>query len=79
MWHKARYGFLVLRKQILDSRFRSDQTPPSASVATLLFRKTPDFTLKKKQKIIKKTRHKKYSKKSKPNLKSMLQVLAHQN
>ena len=44
------------------------ETSALNSVATLLWRKTPEFSLKKKQKIIKKTRHTKYSKKVKPKL-----------
>jgi len=49
------------------------------SVATLLWRKTPEFTLKKKQKTIKNFRHTKCLKKSKANLKCTLAVLAHKN
>ena len=49
----------------------------ATSVATLLWTKTPEFTLKKKQTIIKKNRHPKCLKKSKPDLKCILPVLAH--
>jgi len=42
-------------------------------------KKNPEFTLKKTPKIIKKTDIQNVQKKSKPNLKSMLPVLAYKN